>query len=303
MEPSVVTSAVVSGAFREIARRVTDSMFSAFKKDANKWSWDDRKLASHLQWVASWSSTVQIGDMVRPERVESTTIAISLSYASGENTRLSDNQDILEEQDLLDDCSVYLISGDPGGGKTTTIRGIAQLLFQEPASRADKWQYPLVVLLRDIPKRRSLIAHLGGVLGLIFDTPETDTPSFIGHIVKCGSESLVDAVVRILVDTRGAVFLDGLDEVDPLDRKHVDAEIQELIRLLGDGKLIVSARTGAVERIFEDVHRVQLLPLDRSQEISIASRWLPSSDEFFDELDRMPYGDLAGRPLFLLIFP
>ena len=298
MEPASIGSAILSGIVREAIRQASISLAKTFSSGTNKWTWQESSLSTHLQWVSSWSATVQVGDMSAPIDLESGTIATRLSEDDERYAEHTHEAVTISENDLLRDPHAYLITGEPGGGKTTAIKRLARTLLQEP-EHPEAWQYPIVVLLRDLPKKHSLIAHIGALLGLRFDIPLVEQIETLSHVVRCGDETLLHAVTRGVTETGAVLLLDGLDELDLTERKHVESEIQDLIQLLPNGKLILSARTGAVERVFENVRRVQVAPLDSAQALAIAQRWLPDPGEFFEELNRMPYRDLARRPLFL----
>jgi len=299
MEPTVIGPAIVTGIIRETIRHASLSLTRKIKEGPNKWAWDEGALSTHLQWVASWSASMQVGDMSTPIDVDDGTVPARLLEGSGRYIRESDSSPAISERDLLLDPHTYLITGEPGGGKTTAIKRLARILLHEPDG-PETWQYPVVVLLRDLPKKQSLVARIGSLLGLRFDVPNVEQIETLSHVVRCGTESLLQAVVRAISDTKAVVLLDGLDELDISERKHVEYEIQDIAQLLPNGKLILSARTGSVERVFENVRRVQVAPLQREGAISIAKLWLSDPIEFFVELDRTPYHDLARRPLFLV---
>lgn len=239
--------------------------------------------------------------MSRPESIESRTIRIGLSEAEVGFRLIRDDISILQEENLLTASDHSLILGDPGGGKTTAIKRICRLLLSDAGPSSDQWQYPILILLRNLPKRRGLICHVASLLGLLFEVPSGVPIRRLGNEITCEGENLLDAVVRALTDTRAVLLIDGIDELDPDERSDVEIEIQDLLHLLGNGKLIMTARFGSLSRVFESVQCIQLLPLTGAQQHEVASLWTDDGGQlFFEELNRKPYADLANRPLFLV---
>lgn len=302
MEPTVIASAAVSGLVREGIRTAVDSV-RAHYRTSSKWEWSEAALTSHLEWTASWSAAIQIGDMSRSESVEARTIRLGFSVANP-RFRASDDAPALCERDLLSDNHPYLIEGDPGGGKTTAIKRICRLLLAEPDEPRDQWQYPMLVLLRSLPKGRGLIVYLGRLIGLTFDVPSLSPQVKIrdfGRSITCEGETLIDVVVRTLNDTRAVLLLDGMDEIDPDERTDIESEVQDLVHLLASCKVIMTTRLGSLKRTMESVHRISIVPLSVEQQREIADLWTEDgSERFFEELHRRPYADLTNRPLFLV---
>lgn len=241
MEPmsTVLAKAATTGVARELIHLVTESLRRRFASAPNVWAWQESAIATHLQWVASWSSSVQIADMERSKAIETSTIQMDLSCES-EHADFGDGSQMSSVATLLCDERSYLICGDPGGGKTTAMKQLCRKLLLEPERHHDRWQYPIVVLLRDLPRKSSLLAHIGITVGLQIEIPAGCQPGNVGRLVRCGSETLVQALAQTITSTRAVLLLDGLDEVDADDRRHVESDVQDLVHLLPNGKVILS---------------------------------------------------------------
>jgi hypothetical protein len=95
------------------------------------------------------------------------------------------------------------------------------------------------------------------------------------------------------------VLLDGLDEVWSDARSEVAQEISRLANGLAEAKVIVTSRTGEYTVPLEGFVALQLCPLSREQIREIALKWLDEPDPFIAALERLPYRDIADRPLLL----
>lgn len=202
MEPNLIATAAVSGLVREGIRTAVESV-RAHYGTPSKWVWSETALTSHLEWTASWSAGLKIGDMGRSESLEARTIRLGFSDIDA-RFLASDTEVALSDRDLLANNYSYLIEGVPGSGKTTAIKQICRLLLTEAESPGDHWQYPMLVLLRSLPKGLGLVVYLGKLIGLTFNIPSTSPHvriSDFGRLITCEGEALLDVVVRTLNDT------------------------------------------------------------------------------------------------------
>lgn len=131
-------------------------------------------LAHHLRFVSSWCSRVHIFGMANPQDMTLSTIGISIvdmprRFRSGPLAR-----ELFTEGELLKGVGNIALLGDPGAGKTTTIRRLVhRLLFDSPSDEG--WAYPVVLVLRDHDwSTTSLVEALARALG--FDP--TGTPNW-----------------------------------------------------------------------------------------------------------------------------
>ena len=89
----------------------------------------ERRLGQHLAWVAKWAAQIQFYGMSHPEQTEDSTIPLRMAAIPrrfrGHGVRSAE----LEEKTLLYGTANYLLIGDPGAGKTTTIKRLARTLL------------------------------------------------------------------------------------------------------------------------------------------------------------------------------
>jgi hypothetical protein len=302
MDPKSLLGMAAAIVVKDLAHRATQALRNYLEAESKAPRWDEAAVGNHLNWVCSWSETIQIKDMTQPESVDETTIPMRFSTGSGYR-RITEHDDVISETSLLGDEHTYFILGDPGSGKTTVIKRLCRLLFRESNSAQEHWQYPVVVLLRDLGPKESLVHRLATNLGILYDIPSDLEPSMVSHTVHpTTKERLVEAVARALDSSGGVVLVDGLDELIPSHRqKVVEPELQTLIHLLKRSKLIVSARSSSSDRVFENIHIVEVLPLTSDQIRAVAQWWLKDeATHFLGSLGRVPYHELGGRPLFLV---
>lgn len=256
-------------------------------------------LQRHLRMALKWSSAIQFYGMARAEATDAATIPLRL-LPEPRRFRTSSQAPQKTEMDLLNDDHHYLLVGDPGAGKTTTIkRLVRRLLLAEPESPGDTYEVPLVVRLRELDASASVLSHIAEEFGITyerrapFDQKTRDLGLWVGGV-------RLERVIGDFLDSLHAVLLlDGLDEVELSSRDRLLAEIHALALAASEFKIIVSCRTGDYVRAWEGFDIVEVSPLDSNEIEAIAAEWLTDVGPFIAQLAKLPYHDVVDRPLLL----
>lgn len=268
-------------------------------------------LEAHLEEVLGWSEHVQFFGMNSPSSVQSATIGLDI-YGEPRRFRASQEQEVRTETDLLQSLTNDLLLGEPGSGKTTTLKRIARAILTEtPQPGCDTFDLPLVIRLRELSEGESLLVRLARIYGLrvtqrevvtrIEATARRASSKEIRHIqTQVGDWHIEDIIPECLNRSRAILLLDGLDEVRVENAPQLRAELMLLGRRLHPSKIIVTCRSGDYTTQMEGFSVLEICPLSERQIRSIIERWLGNRSEgFLAELKRVPYYDLADRPLLL----
>jgi hypothetical protein len=193
----------------------------------------------------------------------------------------------------------YLILGQPGAGKTTSMQKLCSLFFEQGIPN---FSFPLFIRFRDLENqdttKHALTAHLMKILPITFN--------FHGSIETSGTdrEHLQLSTFRRFLDLlQPLIVLDGFDEYpDEKGKEALAKEIQTLATELGGARLVITCRTGEFMHHLDNTKILEIAPLQPSQIKDFVKKWLSnpaSAEEFLDALGKSPYGGAAMKPLLL----
>jgi hypothetical protein len=238
----------------------------------------------------------------------------------------------LRELDILNDKNHHILLGEPGAGKTTTLKRLVSKTYQLLLSQNTNnfhYSFPIVVRLSEIQVTETLLIHLCHQLGIDFDTikkevsyietKEIEEEYFdknsnetftkkkqieiervkIINEYKIANYPLKNVIGEFLNEINCIIFLDGLDEVNFKIRDNVFSEIKEISNIIEKSKIIITSRKLQEIPSFKQFAINKIEALNNNQKEEIANFWLNKTEIFFSKLNKLPYQDIADRPLFL----
>jgi len=282
-----------------------------------------KNLATHLSYVANWSARIQFLGLGTAKDTD--TESINLIYHESARKfrgRNSDNK-ITTELALLNIAQHHILIGDPGAGKTTSLKRIARTLLQSDSSRhVEEACYPILIRLKEIDKFSNIYELLAEILGftigvnerVIIEEEKTQYIDDNGNVkfkitkverkepyAVIGQTELKLFLNKFLDESGALILIDGLDEAKDEILRDVLKSISKLALELSNSKLIVTSRSGLFYSLgtIEGFDILDILPLDSDQIKSLAKIWFKNPSSFFSALEKTPYKDLANRPLLL----
>jgi DNA polymerase III delta prime subunit len=331
-----------------VAKRVVDTVFDRLKRLSSSAPPDDplsdlsscqSSVQRHLARISNWSTWTQ--DSISTQQVDLQSHTISI-HVHPEIRRLVGDQPrgkALSEQSLLAESHNCILLGDPGAGKTTTMKRIAQaLLTEESRSERDDYHYPLLLICRAITSNSGLYRSLAEIIEVQYEQfekvsfrtervlkefPYVDKHGKLvnqkkdarGQLIeeyderqirivdiedRVGKQPLKHWISDFLNQTQALLLIDGLDELSKVSADRFLAETIELASGLTSAKIIASCRNGSFAGGFEEFSVFQLCALSFEQISKIKDLRLGEHDtKFLEELKGSPISELADRPLFL----
>lgn len=263
----------------------------------------EANLARHLEYIDAWSDRIQLFDMPRHMSASRTTkirIATKPRRFRGEKSET----DYMTEYQLISRNNNYILLGDPGSGKTTTLKRLArQLLTEEPAEHQDAFQYPIVIRVRDLKFCGNLHVALADIIGLSYpdvplSRPGKPNENKISRSMA-GEAPLAQAIDTFLNSTRALVLIDGIDESSNAIRSELEETLAQLSFHALNYRVLATCRSGDYVRRIDGFNIVELAPLSDAEIREIANLWAEDADNFVVAVEKTSYSDMLDRPLLL----
>lgn len=257
-------------------------------------------VSHHMMFVQNWSSDIGLPGFDPTEMSVATSVPLRFDVGARRLRIQSKGKDAWADETvradlkLLKDDRSYLILGEPGSGKTTTLKRLAHaLLFPEMMSLDIEQCFvgcPIVVRCR-LTSEDNLFLELLRIFGFPKDH---FAPAASGKL-----QSVEHFIYHLLDDLSVCLLVDGLDEMKESLRNQFLQDISSIALHTKSSKVIFSSRSAVIEAIPTGTLSLELQPLRDDDILSIVTAWTDMVDEFMSALSDRAYTDLSSRPLFL----
>ena len=258
-------------------------------------------ISSHIKEISNWSTFISSLDTGKSIYTDASTIKLHVNTLPRKYR--SEYGSNVDETAFIKDNNNYVILGDPGAGKTTTVkRLIRHLLFKAPLDDSDNYNFPILILLREYNHNKNLLMNISDKIGLNYEVKSERGVSNNQNenIIPYVEDEKLDLFLPEFLDSVNCViFLDGLDEVPFNYIKTISNEIEVLGRKLTNSKIILTCRSGDYNKLFDGFGVYEISNLDNNQIRQIAEKYLTDTNPFFERIKTLPYKDLLDRPILL----
>lgn len=246
-------------------------------------------LARHVEVVEKWAAELPYSELSSRE-LHNSYVDLDLNVSPYRVRGRADGDRTFKVSDLAARADNIVLLGDPGAGKTTSLKTIASEVLK-PTDGPDR--LPVLVQLRRLSARDSLVDELLAIIGLRFDFGELGP--------QRQKKEKQELLARFLNSGRAVVLLDGLDELLPSNLSDVVGEIGDLLLATDTSRILITCRSGAFVFGLPSVTILEISPLSGAQVKQFAQRWLGSAraKTFLRQIRAMPYAGSEIRPLTL----
>lgn len=264
----------------------------------------ETSINKHIREVSNWSNEITFKDLKTAKKTQNVYIELDV-FIYPRRIRINENEgiDIIRLKKIFEHTSSHVVLlGQPGAGKTTSMKFICQSIFFDEKYYPEKFKYPILIKLRDFnrPVRDVycagiIIEYLFNILGLkIKDINESSNAKVIIRLKERLVYELIDKLNVLII-------IDGFDEL--VFKKHkqiVLEEISNFANQLENSRLILTSRTADYNYNFENIKQYEICPLNKKQIYQFAYKWLGSTSkavDFIQAVEKSPFSDTTIRPL------
>lgn len=266
--------------------------------------------------------------------IKENTIELSINNSTRQSFKSIETNANISESEILKSPHSQLILGDPGAGKTTTMKRLVKesfdLLFDANTENNFCYSFPIVIKLAELKSNEGFFSYFAKNLGIPYqtyerevtydatelirernpDSPFADEEGYISKEIttkktkkeyeyKIGNLSIESAISKIINEMNIIIFLDGLDEIHYETRNLVFNELKALLNQLSNSKLIITSRYFEEVDSYKNINKNEIQPLNQEKSFKIIEKWIDTPQKFWNALEKKPYKELAERPLFL----
>lgn len=315
-----------------LSKKILDNLFSVFKKELKEKHTSvvsnltdlELSLNNHLKQVEIWTSEISFKELSRPKPMAGSFIELE-SYLAVRRKFLETQAS--ERQNLLQFISENLnrniiILGQPGAGKTTSIKKICQNLLHRENYLKDI-NFPILIRLKELGSTETCLDKLFNILNFQLRTQVERERIFKKEVGGKMVDEKIKEKIEIEINADNAyeykqyfqsefynlldnfkvlIVLDGLDEIAESRRNQIIQELQIMSLSFLNSRFILTSRTADYNFQIDNSIETEICDLSNSQVVEFVDSWLndkSKSTDFIKKVGSSPFSDTVIRPLNL----
>jgi hypothetical protein len=261
-----------------------------------------QNVQKHISEIERWAHVVNFSDLEKKKTLSSVYIQLDtyLLPAKKHFSIVERNKTIALEKAVLEGQDHCVILGQPGAGKTTSLKKICDIVIKN--KKKAKYSFPILLRLREIGEISNstpILEYISKVFPFEFEFNEHKESRFsIGE-----EDARKDSIVSFLNEVNPIIILDGFDELKDANAKSIVLnELRTLASQLTKSKLVLSCRTGEFNYELDHSQTYEIAPLTQTQIESFVRKWLndeAKAQDFLAKVKNSPFADTSIKPLSL----
>ncbi len=284
---------ILKPATAEIIKSISGFLKTKFRSNSlTETIWIDNSpkeyLKQHVNYLYNWSSEISIKQLIRSKELKSVFLDLELNLVKRSVSDSIKNDRSFKASLLHLYDKNLLVLGNPGAGKTTTIKKN----IQECLTNTSK--VPILLQFRKLSDRDLLYDQLLRSFGVIIKAKKELEPHELKSLRR---KALIDLINQHDV----LLCLDGLDELPLTIKNEVIMDLDDLLLNVDNGKIIITCRTGGYVKGLKNVEELEIAPLSDNQINEFSYSWLGQKNGklLIEKINLTPYKGTEVRPLTL----
>lgn len=301
------SSAIIETASKNIADKSGEVVRTETRKFYHKIIADPKKvkgaLEDHKNEMSLWCGSIMHQGMHSAVSLNEVYVDLELN-ADPRVNRLGQASEGIAASEVFSSEDNIIILGTLGSGKTTLLQNFALKNWNESDEVTQ-----IFIRFRDFEDGSTIAKKILSILCISLEEAERDPKKDAGFS-KMKREGLeLKALNEIAEKLTLKIILDGLDEAPASQQEQIQEEIIKLTRGVQSARFLLSSRPTNLSRTLPNFRVFEIEPLNGDTVTTFSKRWFDSerpgnnrrakAEDFEQELARVPYKDLANRPLML----